>query len=391
MKKFVTLIMALVMSVIAFAQEENRDGNGNFVYGPYETNRFIDNWFVEVGGGVNMPVDNFRQIFKGGLTYDFGGLTINANLGKWLDPVYGVRLGWQGLTTGNIDNRVNGIGGSFDGNHYFNYVHGDFMVNVSNLFAGYKERRAINVVPYLTAGAEFGHGARALAVGGGLELPVRVSNVVAIVPQFQVLASNGNVIGGNGVVLLPSASINIRINLGRNNFRRSATTANGYIAKIAGLKADLIKANVRANDAVNRVNTLKSEVNRLKKAASEPKCDVAPNVSYVDDLGVSNFVLFFDLGKSTLSEKELEHLDFYAKNIISNSKKVKFCVAGATDSKTGSENRNEKLRKARAEYVCDLLAEKYGLGGHIEEVEGGFIDYVDVPELSRAVVIYVEK
>lgn len=391
MKKFVTLIMALVMSVIAFAQEENRDGNGNFVYGPYETNRFIDNWFVEVGGGVNMPVDNFRQIFKGGLTYDFGGLTINANLGKWLDPVYGVRLGWQGLTTGNIDNRVNGIGGSFDGNHYFNYVHGDFMVNVSNLFAGYKERRAINVVPYLTAGAEFGHGARALAVGGGLELPVRVSKVVAIVPQFQVLASNGNVIGGNGVVLLPSASINIRVNLGRNNFRRSATTANGYIAKIAGLKADLIKANVRANDAVNRVNTLKSEVNRLKKAASEPKCDVAPNVSYVDDLGVSNFVLFFDLGKSTLSAKELEHLDFYAKNIISNSKKVKFCVAGATDSKTGSENRNEKLRKARAEYVCDLLAEKYGLGGHIEEVEGGFIDYVDVPELSRAVVIYVEK
>ena len=391
MKKFVTLMMALVMSVIAFAQEENRDGNGNFVYGPYETNRFIDNWFVEVGGGVNMPVDNFRQIFKGGLTYDFGGLTINANLGKWLDPVYGVRLGWQGLTTGNIDNRVNGIGGSFDGNHYFNYVHGDFMVNVSNLFAGYKERRAINVVPYLTAGAEFGHGARALAVGGGLELPVRVSNVVAIVPQFQVLASNGNVIGGNGVVLLPSASINIRVNLGRNNFRRSATTANGYIAKIAGLKADLIKANVRANDAVNRVNTLKSEVNRLKKAASEPKCNVAPNVSYVDDLGVSNFVLFFDLGKSTLSEKELEHLDFYAKNIISNSKKVKFCVAGATDSKTGSENRNEKLRKARAEYVCDLLAEKYGLGGHIEEVEGGFIDYVDVPELSRAVVIYVEK
>ena len=390
MKKFVTLIMALVMSVMVFAQEGNRDGNGNFVYGPYETNRFIDNWFVEVGGGVNMPVDNFRQIFKGGLTYDFGGLTVNANLGKWLDPVYGVRLGWQGLTTGNVDNCVNSIGGSFDGNHYFNYVHGDFMMNVSNLFAGYKERRAINVVPYLTAGAEFGHGARALAVGGGLELPVRVSNVVAIVPQFQVLASNGNVIGGKGVVLLPSASVNVRVNLGRNNFRRSATIANGYIAEITGLKADLANARNAANDAVNRANALQSEVNSLKKAASESKCAVIPNVSYVDDLGVSNFVLFFDLGKSTLSAKELEHLDFYAKNIISNSKKVKFYVTGATDSKTGSARRNEQLRKARAEYVCDLLVENYGLGGRIEEVEGGLIDYVDVPELSRAVVISVE-
>lgn len=390
MKKFVTLMMTLVMSVMAFAQEGNRDGNGNFVYGPYETNRFIDNWFVEVGGGVNMPVDNFRQIFKGGLTYDFGGLTVNANLGKWFDPVYGVRLGWQGLTTGNIDNRVNGIGGSFDGNHYFNYVHGDFMVNVSNLFAGYKERRAVNVVPYLTAGAEFGHGARALAVGGGLELPVRVSSVVAIVPQFQVLASNGNVIGGKGVVLLPSASVNVRVNLGRNNFRRSATIANGYIAEIAGLKADLANARNAANDAVNRANALQSEVNSLKKAVSESKCAVIPNVSYVDDLGVSNFVLFFDLGKSTLSAKELERLDFYAKNIISNSKKVKFYVTGATDSKTGSARRNEQLRKARAEYVCDLLADKYGLGGRIEEVEGGLVD-IDVPELSRAVVISVEK
>lgn len=390
MKKFVTLMMTLVMSVMAFAQEGNRDGNGNFVYGPYETNRFIDNWFVEVGGGVNMPVDNFRQIYKGGLTYDFGGLTVNANLGKWFDPVYGVRLGWQGLTTGNIDNRVNGIGGSFDGNHYFNYVHGDFMVNVSNLFAGYKERRAVNVVPYLTAGAEFGHGARALAVGGGLELPVRVSNVVAIVPQFQVLASNGNVIGGKGVVLLPSASVNVRVNLGRNNFRRSATIANGYIAEIAGLKADLANARNAANDAVNRANALQSEVNSLKKAVSESKCAVIPNVSYVDDLGVSNFVLFFDLGKSTLSAKELERLDFYAKNIISNSKKVKFYVTGATDSKTGSARRNEQLRKARAEYVCDLLADKYGLGGRIEEVEGGLVD-IDVPELSRAVVISVEK
>ena len=387
MKKFVTLMMALVMSVMAFAQEGNRDGDGNFVYGPYETNRFIDNWFVEVGGGVNMPVDNFRQIFKGGLTYDFGGLTVNANLGKWLDPVYGVRLGWQGLTTGNIDNRVNGIGGSFDGNHYFNYVHGDFMVNVSNLFAGYKERRAINVVPYFTAGAEFGHGARALAVGGGLELPVRVSSVVAIVPQFQVLASNGNVIGGNGVVRLPSASVNVRVNLGRNNFRRSATIANGYIAEIAGLKADLANARNAANDAVNRANALQSEVNSLKKAASESRCAVIPNVSYVDDLGVSNFVLFFDLGKSTLSAKELEHLDFYAKNIISNSKKVKFYVTGATDSKTGSARRNEQLRKARAEYVCDLLDEKYGLGGHIEDGEGGFMCWVDVPERSRTVVI----
>lgn len=387
MKKFITLMMALVMSVMAFAQEVNRDANGNFVYGSYETNRFFDNWFVDAGAGVNMVFDNVSLIFKGGLTHDFGGATANIAVGKWIDPVFGFRLGWQGVTVGNLDNHIkNDIVSSFDGDHYFNYVHGDFMVNASHLFAGYKEKRAVNVVPYLTAGAEFGHKTRALAVGGGIQLPIRLSNVVSIVPEGQLLASNSNVVGGDGVTVLASATLNVRVNLGVNNFRRASTTANGYVNEINSLKAELAEA----NNLTNRVNALQKQVDSLKNVSSEPQCAVVPNVSYVDELGVSNFVLFFDRGKSTLSAKELEHLDFYEKNIISNSKKVKFSVAGATDSKTGSAKVNEKLRKARAEYVCDLLAEKYGYSGRIEEVDGGLIDFVDVPELSRAVVISVE-
>ena len=389
MKKLITIFMALAVSVMAFAQEGNRDDSGKFVYGPYETNRFVDNWFVEVGGGINVPVDNLLQIFNGGLTYDFGGLAVGANIGKWIDPVYGFRLGWQGFTNGNLDNHTT-FQGSFDGNNYFNYVHGDFMVNVSNLFAGYKEYRAVNVVPYLTAGAEFAHGARALAVGGGVQLPVRISNVVSIVPQVQALASNNHIYGGAGVTVLGTASVSVRVNLGRNNFRRVATTVAPYAAELADVKAALENARKSAQDANNKAAALQGEVDSLRKAASENNCQLIPNVSYVDELGVSRFVLYFDKGKSVLSDKELEHLDFYVKNIIENSKKVKFVIAGATDSATGSEAHNAKLRKARAEYVCDLLADKYGVGSRIEENEVGLVDFVNVPELSRAVVITAE-
>lgn len=387
MKKLITILMALAVSVMAFAQEGNRDANGNFVYGPYETNRFVDNWFVEVGAGINVPVDNLLQIFKGGMTYDFGGLAINANVGKWIDPVYGVRLGWQGFTSGNLDNRTT-FQGSFDGEHFFNYVHGDFMVNVSNLFAGYKERRAVNVVPYLTAGAEFTSKARALAVGGGIQLPVRISNVVSIVPQFQALASNSNVYGGSGVTVLGTATVSVRVNLGKNNFKRVASTVAPYASELADVKAALENARKDAHDANGKAARLQGEVDSLKNAAN--KCQVIPNVSYVDELGVSRFVLYFDKGKSVLSDKELEHLDFYVKNIVENSKKVKFVIAGATDSATGSEKRNATLRKARAEYVCNLLADKYGVGSRIEENEVGLVDFVNVPELSRAVVITAE-
>lgn len=387
MKKLITILMALAVSVMAFAQEGNRDANGNFVYGPYETNRFVDNWFVEVGAGINVPVDNLLQIFKGGMTYDFGGLAINANVGKWIDPVYGVRLGWQGFTSGNLDNHTT-FQGSFDGEHFFNYVHGDFMVNVSNLFAGYKERRAVNVVPYLTAGAEFTSKARALAVGGGIQLPVRISNVVSIVPQFQALASNSNVYGGSGVTVLGTATVSVRVNLGKNNFKRVASTVAPYASELADVKAALENARKDAQDANGKAARLQGEVDSLKNAAN--KCQVIPNVSYVDELGVSRFVLYFDKGKSVLSDKELEHLDFYVKNIVENSKKVKFVIAGATDSATGSEKRNATLRKARAEYVCNLLADKYGVGSRIEENEVGLVDFVNVPELSRAVVITAE-
>ena len=44
--------VALTASPVAFAQEDgNRDENGKIVRGPYETNRFVDNWFVSAGGG----------------------------------------------------------------------------------------------------------------------------------------------------------------------------------------------------------------------------------------------------------------------------------------------------------------------------------------------------
>ena len=61
--KFFLGAMALAaVSMIAApainAQEDgNRDENGKVVRGPYLTNRFVDNWFVGVAGGVNLLYD----------------------------------------------------------------------------------------------------------------------------------------------------------------------------------------------------------------------------------------------------------------------------------------------------------------------------------------------
>ena len=111
------------------------------------------------------------------------------------------------------------------------------------------------------------------------------------------------------------------------------------------------------------------------------------SIQYSDKSFIDDFILFFDCGKTELSDKELRHLDFYAKNIIAKNENIKFYVVGISDSSTGCLIHNKKLCKSRAEYVCDLLDEKYNLGGKIEEVDGYVID-IDIPELSRAVVIF---
>ena len=47
--------VSLTASPAVNAQENgNRDENGKIVRGPYETNQFGDNWFIGVGGGINI-------------------------------------------------------------------------------------------------------------------------------------------------------------------------------------------------------------------------------------------------------------------------------------------------------------------------------------------------
>ena len=49
------IAVSLTASPVTNAQENgNRDENGQIVRGPYETNRFGDNWFIGAGGGINI-------------------------------------------------------------------------------------------------------------------------------------------------------------------------------------------------------------------------------------------------------------------------------------------------------------------------------------------------
>ena len=79
MKKVISILAIALMTISAFAQESNRDEDGNIVKGPYVTNAAGDNWFISIGGGANFTMARETK-------FSFGGPAININIAKWFTP-----------------------------------------------------------------------------------------------------------------------------------------------------------------------------------------------------------------------------------------------------------------------------------------------------------------
>ena len=128
--------------------------------------------------------------------------------------------------------------------------------------------------------------------------------------------------------------------------------------------------------------------NKLKKENASLKSKVASVDQIFRDMGPAT--LYFDMGKTVLSEKELQHLDFLATNLlakINKNTKIYITVLGTADGTTGSEKRNQYLSKTRGTYMYNLLTTKYGIAPDRIVVKSEVVKSPEHPELSRAVVI----
>jgi outer membrane protein OmpA-like peptidoglycan-associated protein len=100
--------------------------------------------------------------------------------------------------------------------------------------------------------------------------------------------------------------------------------------------------------------------------------------------------IYFNIGKATLCEKEMQHLDFLAQNIIAKADKetnILITVMGSADDNTGSIKRNQELCEARGKYIYDILTATYGITPERLIVKTEIVTKAKKPELSRAVVI----
>lgn len=393
--------VALTASPEAGAQENgNRDENGKVVRGPYETNRFGDNWFIGSGGGINAFMNDGYKVKV--------GPSLDVSVGKWFTPSVGMRVGYSGISARSWADEASVLGPALDSdkNMYlqkfgYMYFHGDFLWNMSNGMGGYKETRFWNVIPYVHAGffraygldkAEFDN--NELALGTGMLHNLRITERLDLVIDMKAIVVNGRVHGGDGVALMPSVTMGMAMDLGWPDFLRTSTVIaaveSATAAEIVALEAAALALEA-ANDALEGENAdLQNANSRLSGQLKNMKPAPAQNDPMDILADLSPVTVYFGIGKSVLSVDELKHMDYIARNILSKVDelgKVYITVMGSADSNTGSKKRNENLSAERGKYIAEILTGKYGIPQDRIVVNSEVVKAQTDPELERAVKI----
>ena len=392
--------VSLTASPALNAQENgNRDENGKIVRGPYETNRFGDNWFIGAGGGINI-------LWNEGYDNVKISPSIDANFGKWFTPSVGMRVGYQGFSTQIWSETPSLLGSTLDTDKDmylqkmgYMYIHGDFLWNISNALSGYKETRFWNFVPYLHAGFFRTYGLddvdfydNEFAMGAGLLNNLRLADRLDLIIDMRATVVNGRIHGADGVAILPTVTAGLAVDLGWPNFVRTSTVVGAV--ELANLeKTAVLETAIVALEAANA--SLAADNEKLTKKNSQLAKQVK-NLENRPEFDVSSFfegmtpaAVYFDIGKATLDEKQMTQLDFLAKNLITaadQDTKIMVTVMGSADGNTGSMKRNQHLSEARGKYIFDILTTKYGISPERLLVKTEVIKNAAKPELSRAVI-----
>lgn len=319
--------------------------------------RFADNWFLQAGV-------TGHSVYNNGI----GPLSPGAELyvGKWFIPSVGARIGATGW-----QNRPNGTQtGWFSGYKNFWYGHADLdvMWNVLNTFR-YNEHRFWDLVPFVRGSAiltkqQTDDPVHVEAGGGvGLHNGLRLGRRVDLYIEAAVIAAREKAYRQRGsVAFFPSVSAGVVVRVGPTGFRRQEPETEYVYQPV------YVDREVRVTDTVTVEKTIVDSL-LIQQMKEEP------------------LTLYFDLDKTELTQRELDHLERYAHYVLKPESVV--LLVGSADKETGNSAHNQWLSEKRNEYVRDILMRVYGLKReNIREIANGDrINEFRTPEQNRCVTI----
>ena len=351
-------ILIIIAAVLAGAFQASADGvPSKEAYGY----RFGDNWFIQAGGGVNtvFNASRFGRVFP----------AAEFRFGKWFTPSAGIRIGGQGIKNGPNGTET----GWFSGNDPFGFYHADldFMWNVLNTFH-YNEHRFWDLVPYVRgsyAASVTEDGAGWEPMGGfGLHNGIRLGKRVDLYLEASALLGREKAWRERGSVLaMPSLTAGVVVRLGRVGFRKAVAGETVYVDR----------------EVVKRDTVTVREI-RVEK-------ETVVDSVLVQKLKETPLILYFEIDVTTLTQRELDHLEYYANLVLTPDSKI--LLTGSADKETGNSEHNQWLSEQRNAYVKDILIRQYHLKPeNIDEIANGDRkNEFRTPEQNRCVTIQFVK
>ena len=413
MKKIIIASLFMLVSVFSFAQEaEKQDLKPTK---DYLVGSFADNWFISAGVGFQTYLSEY---YTAGSIIDHFSPALNVGVGKWFTPVMGVRAQFSGinargynlLSTPYIDaNEMED--GAYKMNFYYMNLHADFLFNIHSQFYRYNPERKYELIPFVGMGwfatLKDGIADNEFAANIGIINQFRINDRLDVDVELKAAVLR-SAIDGNPAKRFnvpASATVGISYKFGKETEFKQEITSDiiAEVEKKDALKEselqnqnDALKNSAadqqrKANDLNKALEQEKQKNAKLQKEIEELKNRpqttstqttapaVTPKAEAKDFTGVK---VFYEIGKTTLDDKNSANLENVAKCIKDAKRKV--TITGYADSSTGKLSVNKKLALKRAQNVYNILVEKYGVNKDMLSIESSVVDPKGLaPEMMR--------
>ena len=420
MKKLLLTLALVFASTALFAADGETKSEKS--HGPYVTNGFWDNWYISVGAGINTWGRMDVQTPNNATNLHYRNKVrwmIEGSVGKWITPIFGVRLHGQG--THYLTSYTNAKGDYFNTNvpqskwgkytSKFGYglIDVDGMVNLSNWIGGYREDRVYSAVGIVGMGGAWSRGHdendhwstnSEYAMSFGLNNVFRVCEQIDINLELKAMMVRQE-FAGEGIVgmvgVIPSISAGITYKFKQRGFQTAAAVAAAAVAaanaevapyqdRIKDLENELANANDRADKLANDLASANKDLEECKENQCKRPKGYGTNGANLES-GVS-YTVFFPINKADITKKDMINLGYGADEINANPDQ-KYTVAGYADKQTGTAAYNQTLSQKRADNVKKVLVEKFGCNpDQIEAVGyGDTVDKYGAQILNRAAYV----
>ena len=347
-----------------------------------QLNKFSDNWFIGIGGGISNYYGNYTANVPFGKRIS---PTFSIQAGKWSTPFVGFRanFAWSKMTS--VDLTANNP--AFDSKYENVYktkanmlsLSGEALFDVTNMIWGYNQNRVYSFIPYLGVGWVRNCDAEGDRVAGivGLLNQFKLNdkfalNLDAKLSAFGEGLDRAKYAPGTRTDLTTSFTVGATYFFGKRNFDR---------AQLSNCQIKHMQENLKKLNAEKAA--LEEELTRAKNIQPEVKEVVKTQYA------TSDAAVFFSINKSDLTNKDRVNLGFIADMIKKNSDKV-FVITGYADKATGSAAYNDKLSAERAQAIYDVLVNEFNVNASQLEINHmGGVDnmFYDKKQLSRVAII----